>query len=285
MTIRLIPRLDIKGPNVVKGIHLEGLRVLGKPEDFARHYYNEGADELLYVDIVASLYGRNSLLDLVRRTAAEIFIPLCVGGGLRSVDDIRAALRSGADKVTINTAAIQDPELVRRSARMFGSSTIVVAIEVIRDAATGRYECFTDSGREATGLEALEWARKVEDLGAGEILVTSVDREGTGRGFDIELIRSISDAVSIPVIAHGGAGTKEHVMEAATAGRADAIALASVLHYGALAAVSFEESEHGGEGNFEFRKGGGVFSKVEPTSISSLKRGMLNSGIPVRPVE
>ncbi|MBL6958562.1 MAG: imidazole glycerol phosphate synthase cyclase subunit, partial [Rhodospirillales bacterium] len=178
MTVRIIPRLEIKGPNLVKGIHFEGLRVLGKPEAFARHYYEAGADELIYIDAVASLYGRNSLLHIVERTASEIFIPLTVGGGLRSLDDIREVLRAGADKVAINTAAIKDPDLIRQASRKFGSSTIVVLIEYIRHA-DGRYEAYTDFGRESSGVDALDWAQQAVELGAGELLVTSIDRDGT----------------------------------------------------------------------------------------------------------
>src|SRR5688500_11726598 len=160
--IRIIPRLDIKGPNLVKGIHFEGLRVLGKPERFARHYYESGADELVYMDAVASLYGRNNLLDIVRRTADEIFIPLTVGGGLRSVEDIRQVLRAGADKASLNTAAIQRPELIREASRAFGSSTVLVSIEAIRRP-DGRYEAYTDFGRQATGVDAQDWAKKAVD--------------------------------------------------------------------------------------------------------------------------
>src|SRR5712691_717483 len=190
MNIRIIPRLDIKGPNLVKGIHLEGLRVLGKPEQFAKLYYEQGADELLYMDVVASLYQRNSLLDIVSRTSKELFIPLTVGGGLRSLDDIRAALKAGADKVALNTAAIRRPEFVREAAERFGSSTIIVSIEAIRRT-DGTYEAYTDNGRERTGVDALQWAQQAATLGAGEILVTSIDREGTGKGFDMELVRQI----------------------------------------------------------------------------------------------
>ena len=168
----------------MKGIHLEGLRVLGRPEAFARHYYETGADEILFVDTVASLYGRNNLLDVVERTAREIFVPLCVAGGLRSIEDIRATLRAGADKVSLNTAAVASPDLVREAARTFGSSTIVVAIEAIRQA-DGSYLCFTNCGREETGVDAFDWAMRAAELGAGELLVTSVDREGTGKGFDL----------------------------------------------------------------------------------------------------
>lgn len=215
MNIRIIPRLDIKGPNLVKGIHFEGLRVLGKPEDFARHYYEHGADELIYMDVVASLYGRNSLLDIVERTSKEIFIPLTVGGGLRSIEDIRMVLRAGADKISINTAAVARPELIREVSRAFGSSTIVVSIEAIRKA-EGTYEAYVDYGRQSTGVDAIEWAKRVVELGAGELLVTSIDREGMGNGFDLELIRRIAEAVPIPVIASGGAGKVEDIYDVVT---------------------------------------------------------------------
>jgi len=188
--IRIIPRLDIKGPNLVKGIHLEGLRVLGKPEQFARSYYEQGADELLYMDVVASLYGRNSLLNIIEDTAKNIFIPLTVGGGIRSLEDIQKILRAGADKVSINTAAIRNPELIQSAANKFGSSTIVVAIEALL-MPNGKYEAFTDNGREPTGVNVFEWALRAEKLGAGEIMVTSIDKEGTGKGFDVELIAKI----------------------------------------------------------------------------------------------
>lgn len=208
---RIIARLDIKGPNLVKGIHLEGLRVLGKPEAFARHYYEQGADELMYQDVVASLYQRNSLHDFVSHTAREIFIPLTVGGGLRSIEDIRSVLRAGADKVAVNTAPISNPRFIAEATHSFGSSTVVVAIECIRQGRRGRYLAYTDNGREHTGIEAVSWARRAEELAAGEIMLTSVDREGTGQGFDTGLLRQVSDAVGIPVVAHGGAATMEHV--------------------------------------------------------------------------
>jgi len=173
-SFRIIPRLDIKGPNLVKGIHLEGLRVLGKPEDFAFQYYLDGADELLYMDVVASLYGRNNLLEIVRATAEKIFIPLTVGGGIRSIEDIRNLLRAGADKVAINTAAINNPDLIKEAAKTFGSQCIVVSIEAKKKEG-GAYEAYTDNGREMTGVEVLSWAKRAVDLGAGEILVTSID--------------------------------------------------------------------------------------------------------------
>jgi cyclase len=282
MTHRIIARLDIKGPNLVKGIRLEGLRALGRPEDFARHYYETGADELIYADVVASLYGRNSLAEVISRTASQIHIPLTVGGGIRSVEDINRVLRAGADKVSLNTAALAHPEIIRQAAHIFGSSTIVVTIEVIKQP-DGRYLAYTDNGREHTGVEALGWARRVEELGAGEIVLTSVDRDGTGLGFDLEIVKAVAAAVTIPVIAHGGAGRPEHVAAvlAPSGGGASAVALASMLHYDALTRLSHEHAE--GEGNFEFRKSGRGFSKVTPLGVAALKGNLAAAGIPVRP--
>lgn len=188
--IRLIPRLDIKGPNLIKGIQLEGLRVIGDPQQFAQRYYEQGADELLYVDVVASLYGRNSLEDIVRRAARDIFVPLTVTGGIRSAQDVRQMLRSGADKIGINTAAIKRPELIREISRKFGSQCMVLSIEA-KSVGPRRWEAYTDNGRERTGLDVLQWAQRGVELGAGEILLTSVDREGTREGFDIELVAAV----------------------------------------------------------------------------------------------
>jgi cyclase len=226
---RMIARLDIKAPNLVKGIHLEGLRVIGDPAEHALRYYADGADELLYIDIVASLYERNSLVPLVERTASQIFVPLTVGGGIRKLDDITQLLRAGADKVAINTAAVRRPELITEASRSFGSQCIVVSIEAKRRA-QGGWEAYTDNGRERTNLDAIEWAKRAVDLGAGELLVTSVDMEGTRRGFDLELVRVLGPTLGVPVIACGGAGTTDHVAEAIRTG-ADAVAVASLLHY------------------------------------------------------
>lgn len=227
--IRLIARLDIKGPNLIKGIHLEGLRVVGDPQMYAERYYRQGIDELIYMDIVASLYGRNSLTDIVQRTAHNIFIPMTVGGGVRSVDDVGALLRAGADKVAINTAAIKNPVLIGEVSQRFGSQCMVVSIEAKRQA-PGRWEAYTDNGRERTGRDVVEWARQAQELGAGEILLTSVDQEGTRKGFDAPLIAAVTRAVSIPVIASGGMGEPAHLFEAVAQG-ADAVAMADVLHY------------------------------------------------------
>lgn len=229
--IRLIPRLDIKGPKVIKGIHLEGLRVVGDPQEFARRYYDQGADELLYVDVVASLYGRNSLHDIVQSAARDVFVPLTVTGGLRSVDDVRLMLRSGADKVGINTAATKRPELIREVARKFGSQCMVLSIEA-KQVAPGRWEAYTDNGREKTGLDVIEWVQRGVELGAGEILLTSVDREGTREGFDTDLVAAVSAVVPVPVIASGGMGCLEDVATVVREGAADAVAMADMLHYG-----------------------------------------------------
>jgi imidazole glycerol-phosphate synthase subunit HisF len=228
--VRLIARLDIKSPNLIKGIHLEGLRKIGDPQQFAQAYYADGADEIVYMDIVASLYNRNSLSDLVRRTAEQVFIPITVGGGLRSLDDVEQALRSGADKVAINTAAVARPELITEVATRFGSQCMVLSIEAKRSAES-RWEAYTDNGREHTGYDAVEWTRRAVDLGAGEIMLTSIDQEGTRRGFDIALTRAVSDAARVPVIASGGMGKVEHLVEVVKEGHADAVAMADVLHY------------------------------------------------------
>jgi len=280
--VRIIPRLDIKGPNLVKGIHLEGLRVLGRPEDFAQYYYEHGADELFYQDVVASLYERNSLHDIISTTARRSFIPLTVGGGIRTIEDIRNVLRAGADKVSINTAAIRNPSFIREASLKFGSSTIVIAIEAIRQP-NGKYEAFVDNGREQTGVDVLEWAKKVEELGAGEIVITSVDREGTGSGYDIELTRMVATSVSIPVIAHGGPGELEHFVQVIEEGKADAVAMASMVHYDFIANRQSDMSERS-EGNIAYLKSGRTsFGKIKPLSIIDIKEYISSKGIECRP--
>ena len=227
---RLIARLDIKGPNVIKGIHLEGLRVVGQPGDMARAYYAAGIDEIIYMDSVASLYGRNSILDVVREAARDVFVPMTVGGGIRSIDDIVDALRSGADKVALNTAAIARPSLIREAAEALGSQCIVVSVES-KQRSAGRWEALVDNGRERTDVDVLTWAAEAERLGAGEILVTSVDKEGTRKGFDHALLQAVRAQVSIPVIGCGGAGKPEDVITAVRDDGLDAVACASLFHY------------------------------------------------------
>ena len=229
--VRLIARLDVKGENLVKGIQLEGLRKLGDPHEFACRYYEQGIDELLYIDIVASLYGRNNLSEIVRRTCSDVFIPVTVGGGLRSVEDVRHILSMGADKAAINTAAIKDPTLITRVAESFGSQCMVLSIQAkkSRDRA-GCWEAYHDNGRQHSGLDVVEWDQKGVELGAGEILLTSVDCEGLQQGMDLELIRAVTSAVNVPVICGGGAGKAADLIAGAQAG-ASALAAAAILHY------------------------------------------------------
>ena len=278
-TVRIIPRLDIKGPNLVKGIHLEGLRVLGNPADFARFYYEQGADELLFMDVVASLYERNSLHDIITSTAKSIFIPITVGGGIRSISDIKEVLRVGADKVCLNTAAIKNPQLIKDASRMFGSSTIVVAIEAIKES-DGSYLAYTDNGREYTGIDVFEWAQQVADLGAGEVVITSVDREGTGQGFDIDLVSKISNLINIPVIAHGGAGKMEHVFDVIQKGNVSAVMISSLFHYHFL--KDNESSASDLEGNVEFLNQKRSFHTFEPCNINNVKTSLISNQIQCR---
>lgn len=249
--VRLVARLDIKGPNLIKGVHLEGLRVIGDPQEYARRCYEQGADELVYIDIVASLYGRSKLTEIVRRAAHDVFVPMTVGGGIRTVDDASDLLRAGADKVAINTAGVRRPALITEVSRRFGSQAMVLSIEA-KQQAPGRWEIYTDCGRERSGIDAIDWARRGVELGAGEILVTSIDREGTRKGFDIDLVDAIAGAVDVPVIASGGYGAPEHLVQVVGTG-ADAVAVADALHYGRC-------------------------------TVADLRRAAVDAGIPVRRV-
>jgi cyclase len=228
---RLISRLDIKSPYLIKGIHLEGLRKIGDPNVFSRRYYEQGIDEILYMDAVASLYQRNSLFDIVEKTTRDVFVPITVGGGIRSIDDVRQALRAGADKVAINTAAVRAPELIPELAEVFGSQCIVLSVQAKRWPGLTGWEAMTDCGREHTGKDAVKWAMEATALGAGEVLVTSIDQEGTRKGFDTELVAAITAGVHVPVIASGGMGAKSHVVDLVNAARPSGVAIASVFHY------------------------------------------------------
>ena len=228
--VRLIARLDIKGPNLIKGVHLEGLRVIGEPNEHAIRYYQQGADELIYMDIVASLYGRNSLGDIVKNAAQNVFVPMTVGGGIRSVEDANNLLRCGADKVAINTAAVANPKLITNVAQRFGSQCMVLSIEA-KQVTNGHWEVYTDNGRERTGIDVIDWVKKGVKLGAGEVLLTSVDKEGTRKGYDIELVRAVTNEISVPVIASGGMGKLEDLLEVVSQGEVDAVAMADILHY------------------------------------------------------
>jgi imidazole glycerol-phosphate synthase subunit HisF len=250
--VRVIPCLDVDAGRVVKGVNFVALRDAGDPVELAARYDAEGADELVFLDITASSDARDTIIDVVRRTAEEVFIPFTIGGGIRSVDDARRLLRAGADKVSVNTAAVDRPELVAELAAEFGSQCVVVAIDARRSPELG-FEVFTHGGRTPTGIEVIGWARRVVELGAGEILLTSMDRDGTKEGFDTELTAAVADAVTVPVIASGGVGTLDHLVEGVTEGAADAVLAASIFHFG----------EH---------------------SIAEAKAAMAAAGIPVRPV-
>ncbi|MHC4593549.1 MAG: imidazole glycerol phosphate synthase subunit HisF [Planctomycetota bacterium] len=292
--IRIITRLDIKGPNLVKGIQFDGYRALGKAEDYAYLYYSETADELIFYDTVASLYQRNNLLEFVSAVSQHIFVPLTVAGGIRTVEDVRKVLRAGADKVAINTAAVGNPRLLSDAAKAFGTQCIVAGIET-KKRDDGTYEAWVDYGRQPTGIDAIEWAKQVVELGAGEILLTSIDFEGTGRGFDIELTKRISESVPVPVIASGGAGSRQDVLNVIKEGDADAVAIASIFHYCYASPVKqmFSASDTGGlrmgkqidEGNVEFlnlRYGGLGEKRFNPISIPKIKNYLNTHGISCR---
>jgi imidazole glycerol-phosphate synthase subunit HisF len=230
-SVRVIPCLDVDAGRVVKGVNFVGLRDAGDPVELAARYDAEGADELVFLDITASSDARDTMVDVARRTAENVFIPFTVGGGVRSVEDARKLLRAGAEKVSVNTAAIDRPELVVEMAAEFGAQCVVVAIDARRWAGGG-FEVYSHGGRAPTGLDAVEWARRVADLGAGEILLTSMDRDGTKEGFDLELTRAVADAVTVPVIASGGVGSLAHLVDGVIEGGADAVLAASIFHFG-----------------------------------------------------
>jgi imidazole glycerol-phosphate synthase subunit HisF len=239
VTVRIVARLDVKAPHLIKGVQLEGLRIVGDPGERARKYYRDGVDEIIYMDVVASLYGRNNLTEIVRHTVREVFVPITVGGGVRTLDDARELLRAGADRVAVNTAAVKRPELIAELARRFGTQCVVLSIEAKRRG--DRWEVFTDNGREPTGLDVVEWSRRGAQLGAGEVLVTSVDREGTREGFDVEAVAAVASAVDVPVVASGGMGSLDHFDAVVTRGGASAVAVADALHFDRLSVAQIRQ--------------------------------------------
>jgi len=230
VAVRIIPCLDVKDGKVVKGIHFENLKIAGDPVENASFYSKEGADEIVFLDISATIEGRKTMVEVVKRVAEVVFIPLTVGGGINSIDDIEKLLSNGADKISINTAAVKNPKIIEESAKKFGSQCIVIAIDA-KKIGESKWEVYIESGKKPTGIDVIEWAKKVEDLGAGEILLTSIDRDGTQDGYDIELTKSVSENVNIPVIASGGAGKLEHLYDAIVYGKASAVLIASLLHF------------------------------------------------------
>jgi cyclase len=251
---RVVPCLDVADGRVVKGVRFVDLQDQGDPAELAARYAQAGADEIVFLDITAAPQGRSTLLDTVRRTAQQCFVPLTVGGGVSSASEMKAVLRAGADKVSVNTAAVRDPDLIRRCARRFGRQCVVVAIDARAwPGNPGRWEVLVRGGRDVTGLEAVAWARRAADLGAGEILLTSIDRDGTRKGFDLPLLRAVTSAVGVPVVASGGAGEPEHMVAAIVEGGADAVLAASIFHR-------------------------------DIHSIAAVKRALAAAGVPVRPV-
>ncbi|MCX7184121.1 MAG: imidazole glycerol phosphate synthase subunit HisF [Nitrosospira sp.] len=248
---RIIPCLDVTNGRVVKGINFVALRDAGDPVEISRRYDEQGADELTFLDITASSDNRDLILRIIEEVAAQVFIPLTVGGGVRQVEDVRRLLNAGADKVSINTSAVQNPQLIAEAAGHYGSQCIVVAIDAKQvsgaGADTNRWEVFTHGGRKATGLDAVEWAKKMQSLGAGEILLTSMDRDGTRNGFDLALTRAVSDAVDVPVIASGGVGNLQHLVDGVLQGHAEAVLAASIFHYGEYSIRQAKEymAQHG----------------------------------------
>ncbi|MFL0802357.1 MAG: imidazole glycerol phosphate synthase cyclase subunit [Agarilytica sp.] len=228
--VRVIARVDVKNEHAIKGIHLEGLRKVGEPNRLAKQYYDSGIDEIVFMDAVAAYYDRNNLSHIIEKACADVFVPITVGGGIRTLEDIQTALNAGADKVAINTRAVQEPCFIEKASKVFGSQCIVASIEA-KSISDGQWEAYVENGREPTGLDVVDWAKQLSELGAGEIMLTSVDSEGTKKGFDIKLNNAVASVVSIPVIASGGAGNNGHVVDLLSETNIDAVALASVLHY------------------------------------------------------
>jgi len=249
MSFRIIARLDIKGPNLIKGVRFEGLRVLGNPNDFAFKYYLDGADEILYLDTVASLYNRNHICEFLKENAKNIFIPITVGGGIRKLDDVKKLLQSGADKVALNTMAIKRPKILSEISQKYGSQCTVLSVEA-KNIGSGLWEAYQENGRERTGLDVLKWVVQAEKLGVGEILITSIDKDGTKEGFDLCLLQAVSQRVSVPLIASGGLGRPDHLKPILHKNIADAAAVATGLHYGCFTIAKLKETVASEEKNY-----------------------------------
>ena len=277
---RIIAKLDIKGPNLVKGINLEGLRVLGEPGNFAKHYYKNMIDEIIYHDCVASLYERKSFLQLITNTSSNAFIPLAVGGGIKSIKDIESILNAGADKVFINSAAIKTPNFIKEATKKFGSSNVCLSIETIKNQ-NDEFVCLSNYGREITKKKLLDWFSEAQQLGVGEIILTSIASEGTGHGFDLELLELIYDKINVPLIMHGGAGNKGHIYNVLKYDKVSGVAISSLLHYSLVREKKFKLNDTG-EGNTRFLKTFTHNIKFKNTNVVSIKKYLKKKKIEVR---
>lgn len=277
---RIISKLDIKGPNLVKGVNLEGLRVLGQPNNFAVDYYNNMIDEIIYHDCVASLYERKNFLDLITETSSNVFIPISVGGGLRSIKDIEKVLNAGADKVFINSAAIKKPKFIDEAAKKFGSSNICLSIETIKND-NNEFICLSNYGREVSKRKLIDWFYEVQQLGVGEIILTSILRDGMGNGFDLEMLELIYDKIKVPFIIHGGAGNKNDIYNVLKYDKVSGVAISSLLHYSLVREKKFLIKDTG-EGNTQFLESSMDAINFKKTSILSLKKFLKKKGIDVR---
>jgi len=278
---RLIARIDIKGKDIVKGVNLEGLRVLGNPEKFSLKYYTDGIDEIYIQDVVASMYGRNNLHNVIKKISQNIFVPITIGGGIRSLHDIKEILRAGADKVAINTAAIKNPQFINEAVKEFGSSTIVISIEALK-ASNGDYYIYHDNGREETDINLISWVKKVQDLGSGEIFLTSIENEGTGKGYNLDLLEKIKKIIKIPFVYHGGINSKENILNLLkNFNFIDGVSMSSILHYSNLQDKNIANYENI-EGNEEFLKKKFLLKKFEKISIIDLKKFLKKNNIEVR---
>jgi cyclase len=266
-SIRIIPKLDIKGPNLVKGINLEGLRALGSPRNFIEYYYKNGADELICHDVVASLYLRNNLDSIIKETSKNIFLPIIVGGGIRNINDIQRLLKSGADRIFLNTAAVKKPSLIKKASKYFGSSTILVSIESIER--EKEHFCLIDFGRQLTKIKVIDWIDVIQSNGAGEIIITSVNKEGTGTGFDLKLFEKISKKIKIPFIVNGGFGKLSHIKDLLNYCCPSGIAIGSALHYSSM--MNIKKKEDLDEGNFEFIRNSKNFLNFKKINIKNIK--------------
>ena len=268
MNLRIIPKLDIKNENLVKGVNLEGLRSLGDPKKFAEIYYSEGADELIYHDVVASLYERNSAPELIKKTSSNIFLPMLVGGGINSLKEVERVLKSGADRIFINTAAINKHKFIDEIIKFFGASTLVVSVEVVKKEKL--FYCRKDFGREQTNLELSEWCKKIQDKGVAEIMVTSIDQDGTGNGFDLNIVKILKKSINIPYILNGGFAKLKHFEEVLNIDKPSGFAISSVFHYNKLEKIS--DKENYTDGNFVFLKQKSNYNNFKPLSIRKIKK-------------